>query len=314
MDGRGYFAFDIHLGAFEVRVMNALWKPKGKDSFDSGIRVWREDADTPQFLPLPPGYEVAWTIHGPKHCIGSVDVSGRPLKCPENSLVRGGTRRCGPCSAMDEMDPCIRCDGRNCNASDSRKEKCLSTKYAIYLAVFNDDTLKIGVSSKSRVVTRWVEQGADYGCVIGIAQGGLKARQIERKLGSSPDVKKQVRTERKAMYLLKPIGEERANELVQDYLSTVRDPEIDSEVALQDLSFHYRIDALNAEPQRWRSGKTSIEGLPLMGQVVGMKGSLLVTRIGTAFTVANLTELIGYELDDTSEVRVVSQTGLLDYL
>ncbi|MHA2003273.1 MAG: hypothetical protein ACW960_04115 [Candidatus Thorarchaeota archaeon] len=47
---------------------------------------------------------------------------------------------------------------------------------------------------------------------------------------------------------------------------------------------------------------------------MGMKGSLLVTRIGSAFTVANLTDLIGYELDDTSDVKVVSQTGLLDFL
>jgi hypothetical protein len=174
--------------------------------------------------------------------------------------------------------------------------------------------LKIGVSSKSRVVTRWVEQGADFGVIIGIVQGGLKARQIERRLGTSPDVKKQVRAERKAMHLLTPIGVERAQDIVQGFLSTVNEEEIKPEVSLQDLSNHYNIGSLNAEPQRWRPGRTSIEGLQMVGQVVGMKGSLLVTRIGSAFTVANLTDLIGYELDDTSDVKVVSQTGLLDFL
>jgi hypothetical protein len=215
---------------------------------------------------------------------------------------------------MDEMDSCIRCDGSYCNASDERKERCFTTQYAVYLAVFNDSTLKIGVSSKSRVVTRWVEQGADYGGVIGIIEGGLKARQIERKLGARSDVKKQVRAERKAMHLLKPINQESAQEIAQAFLDTVEEKEIDAEITLQDLSNHYHIDSLNAEPQRWRSGRTPIDGLQMGGQVVGMKGSLLVTRIGSAFTVANLSELIGYSIDDTSEVRITAQTGLLDFL
>ncbi|MHA2065918.1 MAG: DUF2797 domain-containing protein, partial [Candidatus Thorarchaeota archaeon] len=180
-----------------MQVMRVLWRPTSKDSYESGLRVWPDDSDTPYFLSLPTGYEIGWTVNGPKRCIGSVDLNGSPVKCPENSLVRRGMRRCGPCSAMDEMDPCIRCDGQNCSASDARKEKCFSTKYAVYLAVFNDSTLKIGVSSKSRVMTRWVEQGADFGGVIGVVESGLKARMIERRLGASPDVKKQVRAERK---------------------------------------------------------------------------------------------------------------------
>ena len=149
-----------------MQVMNVLWRPMSEGSYESGLRVWSDETDAPEFIPLPSGYEVAWTIHGPKRCIGSIDTNGVPVRCPENSLVRRGMRRCGPCSAMDEMDPCIRCDGRSCNASDSRKDKCLSIRYAVYLAVFNDNTLKIGVSSKSRVVTRWVEQGADFGGII----------------------------------------------------------------------------------------------------------------------------------------------------
>jgi len=297
-----------------MHVMNVLWKPKSKGTYESGIRVWPKEADAPLFLSLPSGYEIAWTILGPKRCIGSVDIRGTPVRCPENSLVRRGMRRCGPCSAMDEMDPCIRCDGKNCYASEARRKRCLSTKYAVYLAVFNDGTLKIGVSSKSRLLTRWVEQGADYGGVIAVVEGGLKARLVEHGLGVHPEVKKQVRAERKAVHLLKPISAEGARVLAQGFLSRIKNPEIESDITLQDLSHHYGFDSINAEPQRWRTGRTSIDGLQLVGEVVGMKGPLLVTRIGSAFTVANLTELIGYQLDDTSDVRVIAQTGLMDYL
>ncbi|MFX0055799.1 MAG: DUF2797 domain-containing protein [Candidatus Hermodarchaeota archaeon] len=297
-----------------MQVMNVLWRSTGRNTFEPGLRVWSDDADTPHFLSLPSEYEVAWTILGPKRCIGHADSQGISVRCPENSLVRRGMRRCGPCSAMDEMDPCIRCDGSYCNASDEREERCFSAEYAVYLAVFNDGTLKIGVSSRSRVETRWVEQGADFGGVIGIIEGGLKARQIEQKLGSRSEVAKQVRAERKALHLLKPISLEMAQEIAQGFLDTVNEKEIESEITLRDLSKYYHIDSLNAEPQRWRSGRTPIEGLQLVGKVVGMKGSLLVTRFASAFTLANMSELIGYSIDDTSEVQMTAQTGLLDFL
>ncbi len=297
-----------------MHVMRVSWRSRSPDAFESGIQVWRSDMDSPEFLPLQQGSEIAWTINGPRSCIGSIDVEGKAQRCPENSLVRRGMRRCGPCSALDEMDPCIRCDGQGCNASDERREHCFSTEYAVYLAVFNDETLKVGVSSKSRVLTRWVEQGADFSGVIGVVQGGLKARQIERSLGASSLVKKQVRAERKAEHLLTHITSERAHDLAHNFLSTVTRPEIEDEVSMTDLSIYYRMSSLNAEPQRWRTGRAQIEGLQLVGQVVGMKGPLLVTRIGSAFTVANLSGIIGYRIDNTSDVGVVSQTGLLDFL
>ena len=104
MDGRGYFAIGILLGGLEMQVMNVLWRPTSRDAFESGLRVWEEESDATHFLSLPSGYEVTWTIHGPKRCIGLVDVNGVPVKCPENSLIRRGMRRCGPCSAAPRPD------------------------------------------------------------------------------------------------------------------------------------------------------------------------------------------------------------------
>jgi hypothetical protein len=54
--------------------------------------------------------------------------------------------------------------------------------------------------------------------------------------------------------------------------------------------------------------------MQLLGDVVGMKGSLLVTRIGSAFTVADLKQLVGYMVLPDSPVKMVTQSGLLDYI
>ena len=180
--------------------------------------------------------------------------------------------------------------------------------------MFNDGTLKVGVSSKKRALTRWIEQGADFGGVIGEVKGGLKARRVEKALGSSALVKKQVRAERKALHLLTPISSEDANDLAQRFLNTVTIPEIHDDVSLTDLSSYYNLSSLSAEPQRWRSGRTPVDGLQLVGEVVTMKGPLLLTKIGSAFTVANLSGITGYRIDDESEITLHSQSGLLDFL
>ena len=118
------------------------------ESFLSGLRVWN-GGDIPDFIPILRGENVSWVFRGPRRCIGSIDESLISIRCPEDSIIlQRGMQRCGPCSALDFVDPCIRCDGRNCMASTERRSQCDNTDYAVYLVVFNDETLKIGVSSE----------------------------------------------------------------------------------------------------------------------------------------------------------------------
>ena len=97
-----------------MQVADVTWRLVDGKRFDSGLRVWRENEQVPSFLPLPPGKKIAWEIRGPKRCIGSLNESGKLVPCPENSVILDGGQKCGPCSAVDIADPCIRCDGRRC--------------------------------------------------------------------------------------------------------------------------------------------------------------------------------------------------------
>ncbi len=99
-----------------MQVADINWRMIDGNSFESGLRIWRENEQTPSFLPLPSGTKISWEIRGPKRCIGSVNESGRLIPCPENSVILDGGQKCGSCSAGDIVDPCIRCDGRRCAA------------------------------------------------------------------------------------------------------------------------------------------------------------------------------------------------------
>ncbi|TFF93705.1 DUF2797 domain-containing protein, partial [Candidatus Thorarchaeota archaeon] len=164
-------------------VAKVTWRPDESGSYYSGLTVWTQADDSPKFLPLERGKELSWTFRGPRLCVGSVDASGRMMKCPEESVILRTGTRCGPCAAMDITDPCIRCDGRTCLAQEGRRIQCEATDYVVYVVVFNDKTMKVGVSTKKRVHTRWIEQGADYGGILQEVQGGRKARLVENRLG-----------------------------------------------------------------------------------------------------------------------------------
>ncbi|MFW9807840.1 MAG: DUF2797 domain-containing protein [Candidatus Thorarchaeota archaeon] len=296
-----------------MQVLGISWKHQEDGTFKSGLRVWNEN-DIPKFIPISPGDKLSWIFRGPRRCVGSVNSSLESIKCPEESVIlQRGMIRCGPCSAMDFVDPCIRCDGRTCLATNERKTQCNDTRYAVYIVVFNDETLKVGVSSEKRVRIRWVEQGADFGGILHLIQGGLEARRIEDRLGKNPKVAKQVRGERKIRGLLNRLDIETAQSMVDDFLLDFESSEFVTNVKLEDLSNYYPLTRVDTQPNPWKLRTEKIDGRPLIGEVVGMKGSLLVTNLSSAFTVADLKQVIGYSLDYDGDITVVTQTGLLDF-
>jgi hypothetical protein len=198
-------------------------------------------------------------------------------------------------------------------ASSERRSQCDKTDYAVYLVVFNDETLKIGVSSEKRVRTRWVEQGADYGGILRLVQGGIHARWIEDRLGKNPRAAKQVRGERKIRGLMNKIEQNSAQSIVEEFLIEVEDGELENTVQLEDLSGYYSLSNIDTKPNHWRNRADKIDDRPLVGEVVGMKGSLLITSLGGSYTVADLKQVIGYSLDYDEDITMVTQSGLMDF-
>lgn len=296
-----------------MQVANVTWRMIDGNRFESGLRIWKEEERTPSFLSLPPGKKISWEIRGPKRCIGSINESGKLIPCPENSAILDSGQKCGPCSAGDIVDPCIRCDGRRCDAIDARKMQCESTDYVVYAVVFNDKTLKVGVSSKGRALIRWVEQGADYAGVLREISGGRTARRVEDRIGRQQGVTKQVRSERKTRALMDKLDIKDAQSIVSDFTEDASHLELNSNVSLQDLSSFYTLEKLKTQPAIWRKRSQPIDGRTIVGQVEGMKGSLMVTSIDSSLLVVDLKQLVGYSINQDSDISMMTQTGLVDF-
>ncbi|MHA1137346.1 MAG: DUF2797 domain-containing protein [Candidatus Thorarchaeota archaeon] len=297
-----------------MQVADVTWRLVDGNKFESGLRIWREGEQTPSFLPLPPGKKISWEIRGPKRCIGSINESGKLVPCPENSIILDSGQKCGPCSAGDIADPCIRCDGRRCDAVDARKFQCEATDYIVYAVIFNDKTLKVGVSSKGRALTRWVEQGADYAGVLREIKGGRTSRRIEDRIGRQQGVTKQVASERKTRALMDKLEIDDALSIVQDFAENASHLELNPTVELQDLSQYYTLGKMKTKPAIWRKRTQPIEGRTIVGTIEGMKGSLMVTSIDSSLLVVDLKQIVGYSINQDSDITMVTQTGLMDFL
>lgn len=294
-------------------VADVTWRRADDSSYQSGLTIWIEGDNSPAFLPLNSGKNLEWVFRGPRLCIGSRDEVGRMVRCPEGSVILRSGTRCGPCAAMDIADPCIRCDGRSCRAPEGRRVQCESTDYVVYLVAFNDKTLKVGVSTKRRVLTRWIEQGADFGGILQDIQGGRKARLVEHRLSRRKGIFKQVHSSRKIRGLSLSLDTSEAQALADDFLKSLDDPFIGIEADLEDLGKYYRLPRFERPPQPWKKRAQPVDKRPLVGEILGMKGPILITQIGSALTAADLKQVVGYSIDQDSDITVISQTGLSDF-
>ena len=154
------------------------------------------------------------------------------------------------------------------------------------------------------MLTRWVEQGADYAGILMNVMGGKKARQIEHELGNHPGVTMSVTGSQKQEMLTSELSLEAA----YDILLPLKDkyPLIESDIELKSLSKFYGVSKMDTEPHRWYTTGQQIPGLQIAGEIIGMKGSLLITKISGAFYVINLKQLIGYKIDCDSQLQIVT--------
>lgn len=294
-----------------MHIVDVTWK-RNEEQFIPGLSYWDENKNLSHFRLLP-GTDIAWTITGPRMCIGRRDDYRIFRPCPFDSLVVKQSK-CNECREMDGFDPCIRCTGSICHASPYRYRECQSSPYVVYLAYFSDGSTKVGVSSLERVRTRWVEQGADYAAIVATVTGGDRARKLEHRLGKSRDLRMTVSGASKISSILTSFSLEEVESMFFELLASTGCDQCLERIEVDDLTPHYRLQSLDAEPLPWPDTSKPLVGQQVLGRVLGMKGSLLVTYIGHAYRILSLRKLLGYTIKTSIDEPVISQTGLLDFI
>jgi hypothetical protein len=102
--------------------------------------------------------------------------------------------------------------------------------------------------------------------------------------------------------------------IVEDFIENASHLELNSTVELQDLAKYYTLGKMKTKPAIWRKRTQPIEGRTIVGNIEGMKGSLMVSSIDSSLLVVDLKQIVGYSINQDSDITMVTQTGLMDFL
>lgn len=252
-----------------------------------------------------------------KLCIGhSIDKNNYYL-C--SNVTDEKYNRCYNCEQKDFEKCFILCDASkpfgNCSNNTLAYEYCRTHSSSVYLALIANE-VKVGVSFSP--LKRWINQGADIAVEIFKAKSGFDARVIEKDISNSLGISQSIRKTNKArklnFNLSKSLSE--FHKIKQNVIEFLKEKEYNSQNSdllykEHSLSYYYGdIPKIDTTPIVNNIEKTK----QITGQVVGVKGKLLVTRSNSSFYVTNLSKIVGriVEFSD-KQLKLKGQKSLSDY-
>jgi hypothetical protein len=264
-------------------------------------------------LHLTPGSKLNFSVQPGRRCIGYHQLTGqtspsewkRLTPCPTSSRAKEGPR-CPSCAVRDAAAPCLRCSGETCTAPIPVREACENSQVYVYLAAFGG-VVKVGVTQGGRFVTRWVEQGADIAMRV-LTGNGSEVRRLEHAIHTRLGVSESVRTGAKVSALGKEDKTKLALRLLEDTREKIHAVASPDQRFHEDpwiLLSHYNIPVLKQKPISLRVE----DGVDVTGEVVGVKGPILLLRNGGVYFALGLSALLGRSVEFTAG-KARSQTGL----
>ena len=113
------------------------------------------------------------------NCVGRIQGK-KYLQCSQSFE---GNKKCELCKKAEDYFPCQFCNGFNCDRFRNDKIENCDADHMVYLALFSNDIVKIGVSRFSRMKARQFEQGTHYTRLLIKGVSGVTARRIEQDIG-----------------------------------------------------------------------------------------------------------------------------------
>ncbi len=254
------------------------------------------------------------------HCTGVlVDKKYKP--CPHKN---SGQKKCELCKKAEDYFPCQLCNGFNCSRLCEGFENCIcNTEHMLYLALFDKNLVKVGVSGTTRGKTRQFEQGSHFTRVFAKGMSGKMARRMETtiaKLGF-PD---KVPAAKKKNILFPDISVTAGQKILEEKFEIAKDqiislmPEMkkyileDSQENFWDMRDFYK----NFPEEVQKKFPLPVHVLSLAesesvaGDLVMVKGPFLVLNTGTELAVLLSKDFVGRDVSfEECEVGITKNGG-----
>ena len=266
---------------------------------------------------LVPGDEFHLRISKMRMCIGHSMNKKEYFLCDKNVDLQ--YNRCYTCEQQDFEKCFLFCDASkpfgNCTQNPEAYEYCKNHPCSVYIALIAND-VKVGVSFNP--LKRWVNQGADSAVEVIRAKNGFEARFFEKSISTDLQISQTIRKTTKARKLNFDLSKSLPDfrkivEEVKSYIDKNGFETEDSELLHKEqmlTSYYGNIPSLESNPILNEVEKT----LQITGNIIGVKGKLLVTKANNSVYVTNLNKIIGHLMSFSDEpLKMKGQQSLSDF-
>jgi hypothetical protein len=245
---------------------------------------------------------VSLEITGMYSCSG-YEKNGTYFPCVGGGIP--GTRKCEGCKKQEGMSAIQYCDGFNTQMFSGEELEALNIPHYVYLALFDRDLVKVGVSAHHRGFLRQIEQGSHYSLIIAEKMWGIPARQMETLIRKNGMVDKIQSSQKKDSFFCDmDEGEAKIylENLSEKHLSLVvaQRPELEQYVLsvpiFKTFSTFYRLTEAKSI-QKPIHNTDLLPGESLSGTLVAAKGNFLLLETNTECVLLNARKLKGYQVD-----------------
>lgn len=247
-------------------------------------------------------------------CMGSMQKQ-KYVSCSQNEI---GKKKCEICKKSEDYFPCQFCNGFNCERFRNDKIENCDADHMVYLALFSDNIVKIGVSRLSRMKARQYEQGTHYTRILAQGISGVTARRIEHFVGKLgfPD---KITASRKKDILFPCVPLEKGKQILEEKYQFAKEnihhqmPEMMKYIVeneFWDMRSFYANDFDFLEKSHKAVHYLDLkEGESVGGVLKGVKGAFLLIETPTELVVILAKKLAGKEISFDECEEGISKIG-----
>lgn len=191
-----------------------------------------------------------------RRCTGYIGEDGRN-PCPDLKSIESG-QQCYSCRQKD-----IHVDYVEGRSGEKR-----SGSHSVYLAQIGSQT-KVGVTRSSRLMKRWIEQGAMYACELKQCRDADTALQIESEI-SDRGFKERIGKKQKS------VSEFKNPVVLDESIDKITDYDIENSVDEDEVSDIFDVQSNSVYPIESSRTKASRYG-KISGSVLSVRGQVILT-------------------------------------
>ena len=250
--------------------------------------------------PVQIGQDLSLEIKSDVSCAGYWE-NDQWNSCPQNET---GKSKCQICRAREGSFIFTAFDGFDQSNFTSQDLPKIQGEHMVYLALFDKDLIKVGVSQKSRGPLRQLEQGSH--CTLYIAQtpDGVAARQIEtlfRKSGMADKIKPSQKKDFLCPEVSESEGESILRNLFQSKKSVLSEYDHLQNFLLPDPEFKswkeiYGLENVENSSKSFHSVELSKDEWA-SGKIVAIKGQFIVLETPDELVSFCVKDLYGREVE-----------------